>query len=213
MPECIKCGKYAKYEKSLCYNCYLETKEETKDETDTSKSVKSNSPKAYKPNKFKPSNQNWVYNLIKGRIAETIVEELFLSLGFQVYKYGMENSIPGIMELLKGVKDAVAMEIRRMPDLVIYKDGKAHFIEVKFRASETFKLSDIDKSGDYPYQNALIVLVSKKHIKCLSFAELLEGKEISPKCKNYLGKRKEFETDNDKIVEYCDFAVKFFENV
>jgi hypothetical protein len=105
------------------------------------------------------------------------------------------------------------MEIRRMPDLVVYKDGKAHFIEVKFRASETFKLSDIDKNGDYPYQNALIVLVSKKHIKCLSFAELTQGKEISPTCRNYLGKRKEFETDKDQIIEYCDFAVKFFENV
>jgi len=32
--------------------------------------------------------------------AETIVEELFLTLGFQVFKYGMENTIPGIMELL-----------------------------------------------------------------------------------------------------------------
>jgi hypothetical protein len=30
------------------------------------------------------------------------VEELFLSLGFQVFKNGMENTIPGIMELLLG---------------------------------------------------------------------------------------------------------------
>ena len=37
------------------------------------------------------------------------------------------------------------MEIKRMPDLVVYKDGHAHFIEVKFRASEKFSLKDIDK--------------------------------------------------------------------
>ena len=125
----------------------------------------------------------------------------------------MENTIPGIMELLKGVKDEVAMEIKRMPDLVVYKDSRAHFIEVKFRANESFKLKDLDKKGDYPYQNALIVVVSRKHIKCISFKELNEGKEITPKCKNYLGKRKEFETDKDKIIEYCSYAVKFFENV
>jgi hypothetical protein len=32
--------------------------------------------------------------MIKGRIAETLVEQLFLELGFQVFKYGMENTIP-----------------------------------------------------------------------------------------------------------------------
>jgi hypothetical protein len=197
MAECTKCGAYTKFEGGLCYKCY---KEENGD-----KEVK----KTDKPTK----EQKWVYNLIKGRIAETLVEELFLSLGFQVFKYGMENSIPGIMDLLKGVKDDVAMEIRRMPDLVVYKDGKAHFLEVKFRASESFKLSDIDKNGDYPYQNALIVIVSKKHIKCLSFKELQEGKEVSPTCRNYLGKRKEFDTEKEKIIEYCNYAVKFFESV
>ena len=45
----------------------------------------------------------------------------------------MENTIPGIMTLLKGVKGEVAMDIKRMPDLVVYKDKKAHFIEIKFR--------------------------------------------------------------------------------
>lgn len=195
MPKCKQCGDYTKYDDGLCLPCYKKENSGSNDKIKASKE------------------QTWVYNLIKGRIAETIIEELFLSLGFQVFKYGMENSIPGIMELLKGVKDEVAMEIRRMPDLVAYKDGKAHFLEVKFRASEQFKLKDIDKNGDYPYQNALIVLVSKKHIKCLSFKELQDGKEISPTCRNYLGKRKEFETDHDKIVEYCNYAVKFFESV
>ena len=204
MPDCIKCGSYTKFEGGLCYSCYTKQKNEGSGFWDMETSEKTPAPK--KENK-------WVYNLIKGRIAETIVEELFLKLGFQVYKYGMENSIPGIMDLLKGVKDEVAMEIRRMPDLVAYKDGKAHFLEVKFRASETFKLSDIDRNNDYPYHNALIVLVSKKHIKCISYKELKAGKEISPTCRNYLGNRKEFETDKDTIIEYSKYAVKFFENV
>lgn len=157
--------------------------------------------------------KNWVYNLIKWRIAETIVEELFLSLDFQVFKYGMENTIPGIMELLKWVKDDVATEIKRMPDLVVYKDSKAHFIEIKFRAAERFTLKDLDQEWDYPYHNALIVVVSKKHIKCISYQELKSWKEITPTCRNYLWSRKEFETDKDKIVAYCQFAVKFFQNI
>jgi hypothetical protein len=155
----------------------------------------------------------WVSNVIKGRIAETIVEELFRSLGFQVYKYGMEHTIPGITDLLKGIKDDVAMNIRRMPDFVIFKDDRAHFLEVKFRANEQFSIEDIDRNRDYPFHNALILLVSKKHIKCISYQELADGKEITPTCRNYLGSRKEFETDKEVIKAYCDYAIKFFETV
>src|SRR3989344_9315585 len=77
--------------------------------------------------------------MIKGRIAETLIEELFLSLGFNVFRYGMENTVPGIMELLRGVRGDVATNIRRMPDFVIQsKDKKVFFVEVKFRANEEF---------------------------------------------------------------------------
>jgi hypothetical protein len=200
MARCIQCGEFTKFDGGLCLKCYREQNAQEKNDV-------------LKGNQDPKKENSWVYNLIKGRIAETIVEELFLTLGFQVFKYGMENTIPGIMELLKGIKDEVALEIKRMPDLVVYKDGRAHFIEVKFRASESFKLSDIDKYGDYPYQNALIVVVSKKRIKCISYQELRDGKEITPTCHNYLGKRKEFDTDKEKIIEYCDYAVRFFENV
>ncbi len=31
--------------------------------------------------------------------------------------------------------------------------------------------------------------------------------------KNYLGNRKEFDLDKDVIVDFCKFAVNFFENV
>ncbi|MEP3386846.1 MAG: hypothetical protein ABJO02_01580 [Reichenbachiella sp.] len=157
--------------------------------------------------------QSWVPSVIKGRIAETIVEELFKSLGFQVYKYGMEHSIPGITDLLRGVKDDVATNIRKMPDFVIFKNDRAHFLEVKFRKSGAFTIKDLDPKGDYPYHNALILLVSKKHIKCISYQELKDEKEITPTCRNYLGNRKEFETDKETIKEYIKYALKFFETV
>ena len=153
------------------------------------------------------------YNMIKWRIAETLVEQLFLELWFQVFKYWMENTIPSIMGLLKWVRDDVAQNIRKMPDLVVYKDNHAHFVEVKFRASEKFTLKDLDPDGEYPYHNALVVLVSKRHIKCISYEELKAWKEITEQSHNYLWSRKEFETDTDKIKEYCEYAVKFFSNI
>jgi len=151
-------------------------------------------------------------SMIKGRIAETLIEELFLSLGYDVFRYGMENTVPGIMKLLKGVKGDVATNIRRMPDFVVKKGKDVFFVEVKFRANETFTKKDLPK--DYPFLNAYFIVVSKKHIKCITYDELMrEEKEINPTSKNYLGKRKEFDLDKETILDFCKFAVKFFKDV
>jgi len=151
--------------------------------------------------------------MIKGRIAETLVEELFLSLGFNVFRYGMENTVPGIMKLLKGVRSDVAEIIRKMPDFVIQNvnTGDVYFVEVKFRASEEFSLTDVEK--DYHFENTFFIVVSKKHIKCLSYQELKEGKKITPASHNYLGNRKEFQLDKEVMITFCDFAIKFFSEV
>jgi hypothetical protein len=162
---------------------------------------------------IKKSGAKWTPSVIKGRIAETIVEQLFISMDFQVFKYGMENSIPGITDLLKGVRGDVSKNIRQMPDFVIFKDKEAHFIEVKYRKSGKLSITDIENYGDYPFTNSLFVLVTKKHIKCISYSELKAGKVITENCRNWLGSRKEFETCKDLIIEYCKYAVKFFENV
>ncbi|WP_223826628.1 hypothetical protein [Flagellimonas sp. S3867] len=162
---------------------------------------------------FTKKDKNYRYNMIKGRIAETLIQELFLSLGYNVFRYGMENTIPGIMDLLKGVRSDVSDQIKRMPDFVIQNQNTkaVYFIEVKFRANGEFTHKDLPK--DYPYDNAYIVLVSKKHIKCITVLELKDKKEITPNTKNYLGNRKEFDLDKNVIRDFCAFAVKFFENV
>ncbi|MEI7527107.1 MAG: hypothetical protein WCJ95_22345 [Mariniphaga sp.] len=205
MAECIKCKAFTKYEGGLCLKCYHEKNDSPKSNVKTNEIAESAG--------LSDKDYNFRYGMIKGRIAETLIQELFLSLGYNVFRYGMENTIPGIMELLKGVRSDVSTHIRRMPDFVIQdpKSKAVYFIEVKFRASEEFSVKDLPK--DYPYTNAYIVLVSKKHIKCITVAEILEGKEISPTSKNYLGSRMEFDLDKDVIKDFCDFAVKFFDGV
>ena len=154
--------------------------------------------------------------MIKGRIAETLIEELFLSLRWNVFRYGMENTVPGIMKLLKGVKSEVAETIRKMPDFIIQNpnNNAVFFIEVKFRASEEYSIRNVKEDyGEYPFENAFFIVVSKKRIKCLSYQELKAGKEITPTSHNYLGNRKEFELDKEVIIDFCDFAVKFFSEV
>ena len=199
MADCIKCGSYTKFNGGLCLSCYKkDTKEDILVEEQSG---------------LKDKEWTYHYNMIKGRIAETLIQELFLSLKFNVFRYGMENTIPGIMELLKGVRTDVAKDIKNMPDFVVQdpRSNSVYFVEVKFRAAETFKISDLPK--EYPYTNAYIIVVSKKHIKCITVEELKSGKEVTPTCRNYLGSRKEFDLDKEVIIDFCDFAVKFFENV
>ncbi len=211
MAECTECGDYTKFNGGLCLKCYTKKNQKSAD----NKSVETLDRQAEKnePSGLTDKERDFRYGMIKGRIAETLVQELFLSLGYNVFRYGMENTIPGIMELLKGVRSDVAQEIRRMPDFVMQnpKTKDVYFVEVKFRASGEFKGSDLPKN--YPYINAYIILVSKKHIKCITVTELLEGKEITPSSHNYLGNRKEFDLEKKVIIDFCDFAIQFFESV
>ncbi len=201
MAECIQCGAFTKYEKGLCLSCYNSKKKSPEENQNEGNSGLSD------------RDRNYRYNMIKGRIAETLIQELFLQLKYNVFRYGMENTIPGIMDLLKGVKSDVADEIKRMPDFVIQNpnNGEVYFVEVKFRAGEKFSFADLPKN--YAWENVYIIIVSKKHIKCITYHELKEGKEINPESRNYLGSRKEFDLDKEVIIDFCKFAIQFFDNV
>lgn len=211
MAECIECGEYTKFNGGLCSKCYS-TKKQTSSDLKTA-NILLDEFNDDEQSGLSDKDKNYRYNMIKGRIAETLIQELFLSLGYNVFRYGMENTIPGIMELLKGVRSDVAQEIRRMPDFVMQnpKTKEVYFVEVKFRASEEFTIKNLPKN--YPYENAYIILVSKKHIKCITVDELQKGEKITSTSHNYLGNRKEFDLDKDVIVDFCKFAVLFFENV
>lgn len=211
MAQCIECGEYTKFNGGLCTQCYAKKNSKNIDaknvgSTDVISADEDGGGLSDKEKSYR-------YGMIKGRIAETLIQELFLSLGYNVFRYGMENTIPGIMELLKGVRSDVAQEIRRMPDFVMQnpKTKDVYFVEVKFRANGEFRFKDLPK--DYPYTNAYIILVSKRHIKCLTVTELQEGKEITPTSQNYLGNRKEFDLDKEVIIDFCQFAIQFFESV
>lgn len=201
IPEKVYDYSKKHYGKVLCRDCQKEGK------------PIENKIQKEEPNGLSKKDSFFTESMIKGRIAETLIEELFLKLKYNVFRYGMENTVPGIMNLLKGVRGDVANDIRRMPDFVVQNPNtnKVYFVEVKFRTSEEFSFKDLPKN--YPFENAYFILVSKKHIKCITYEELKARKEISPTSKNYLGSRKEFELDKNVIIDFCNFAIKFFKDV
>ena len=74
MANCTKWGEYTKFDGGLCLTCYkskndpqITKKEPIIDQVHIGRTDK---------------DRNYRYNMIKGRIAETLIQELFLSLGY-----------------------------------------------------------------------------------------------------------------------------------
>src|SRR3989344_262208 len=57
---------------------------------------------------------------IKGRLAETIVEEMFIAMGYDVFMFGMEKTLPGFANrhLPKHIKIQKAEELAKGENFV-----------------------------------------------------------------------------------------------
>lgn len=139
--------------------------------------------------------KDYSQNLIKARVAETIIQELFFDNNYNVYNYGMERTIPTLIGKIYRDKSDVSTAIRTMPDFVIQhlQTGELFYVEVKFRASGNFAFKDLLEN--FPYENAHFIILSKDAIKCISYKELKEGKSITKE-------------DNRHLADYACFKLK-----
>ncbi len=76
--------------------------------------------------------------MLKGRMAETLFEEMLKKAGNTVYRFGYESVIQNLTQI-GGVFDRyteVGEKLRAIPDFVVIdKHGRPSFVEVKFRWS------------------------------------------------------------------------------
>jgi hypothetical protein len=68
MADCIICGAYTKFNGGLCLDCY---NRKNKPEINTQIPIKEEIIG------LSDKDRNYRYNMIKGRIAETLIQELF----------------------------------------------------------------------------------------------------------------------------------------
>lgn len=76
-------------------------------------------------------------NLLKGRMAETLVDELLRSAGNKVYRFGYEAVIQNLTQIepVFDRRSEVGQQISSIPDfLVLNTFGQPFFVEVKFRS-------------------------------------------------------------------------------
>lgn len=75
-------------------------------------------------------------SMLKGRMAESLVENLLRDAGNQVYRFGYESVLQNLTQLenIFNKYGEVGEQIRAIPDfLVINGKGEPFFVEVKFR--------------------------------------------------------------------------------
>ena len=97
MPECIQCGSFTRFKGGLCTKCYNVKKFPGKA---MEVEVEDYPDKNYRG--LNDKERNYRYGMIKGRIAETLIQELFLSLGYNVFRYGMKIQSLELWNFSKG---------------------------------------------------------------------------------------------------------------
>lgn len=150
--------------------------------------------------------------MIKGRVAEAIIKELFQANGYRVYDYGMERTLPHAVENVKNQKDEMALSIRHMPDFLVQhiESGVLNYVEVKYRANGKFTLHDIE---DNPYKSTHFIIISKDKIQTIQFSDLAAGKSLPGDELNDLDNSSYFQLDIDLVKQYKEYSKTFFEGV
>jgi hypothetical protein len=131
---------------------------------------------------------NFDFNLMKGKLVESIVESIFKTVGFNVYSYGHESTLGKLHEDFKDYKshNPVLKKIRSTPDFVVYskEQEKAYLIEVKYSGGE-----NDDFQADYEkyieFWPECYILVVKPHSKNKYYIQ--KATELKPS-KSYYSK-------------------------
>ena len=103
-------------------------------------------------------------SMLKGRMAETLFEEMLRQSGNIVYRFGYEAIVQNLTQLEEKFDrfSDVGERVRSIPDfIVIDKKGKPEFVEVKFRWKSEIHSADVGKFKKIEkFWNAKIVVVS-----------------------------------------------------
>lgn len=149
-------------------------------------------------------------NILKGRLAEQIVQDLFQQSGYNVFNFGLERMHPSLSKMLATNNNKSSRVLRYMPDFVVQSsiNGDLFYMEVKYRSNGSFQFDE--SYADYPYQNAWFVIVSPERIQPIHFKRLAEGKHIGPDTAYSLLKVKSFHINPELLREYQDYCKVLF---
>lgn len=155
-------------------------------------------------------------NILKGRMAETIVSEMLQEVGYFVYRFGYEGILQSLIQ--KGLpqmkeNDVVAEKVRTMPDFIaMNKEGDVSFVEVKFRAADDLDektKEKIHKTAKYWPEARMIFVKPKEPYFLISRAQ-----DWVKTGKLYPLEKERFLKVNVKVIKkYENLVKKYFSKI
>lgn len=153
--------------------------------------------------------------VLKGRIAECLVNELLRACHNKVYRFGYESVLQNLTQLEQTFQNntETAEIIRSIPDFVVVnKEGKPFFIEVKFRTCKNsnfwFK-NEFDKIKQIlHYWNAILILVTteKPYFRVYDESLFDQGKPDLIPLETY----KDLGVEADKLIKFDEIVEKYY---
>ena len=144
-------------------------------------------------------------NVVKGRIAESLIEEIFKEAGYKVYRFGYEAILQNISQTNIDIKESKTKDkIRSIPDFVVVSPGGSiQLIEVKYSADGKLRKENLKKYIDF-WDEARIILVTSKepYFQMFYIKSIMNGKSLIPLEKD------RFTTINSDIIKKFSKVVK-----
>lgn len=104
------------------------------------------------------------FRVLKGRIAESLAEELLVMLGFDIHRVGQEHLLPpkALMSIRNrtGPRLTSIRVMQTMPDFWIESAARGvnAYVEVKFRADGRLNVDSLDDCPWLEEQNGILLL-------------------------------------------------------
>jgi hypothetical protein len=152
-------------------------------------------------------------NIIKGRIAEAIVEELLRSSGNKVYRFGYESILQNLTQTDSRFDrySGNGEQVRSIPDFVVVNsEGRSFFVEVKFRSDPVWLLKTrlLKQLKEYWQAKLILVTIAKPSFRVID-PQLLFKKDYSFLA---LEDDPDFHVTLDSLKEFVPLVKKFLMN-
>ncbi len=135
-------------------------------------------------------------NMVKARIAETIVEEMFRTADYQVYRFGYESVLQNLVQTKNRIdsNDEVGQVVASMPDFLVVKDQIPDFIEVKFRSDGRLNKNQLNS---WAHGRVLLIFPFPPYFKISRVEEFVKTGKL-------------YDLDKDKFIPISKSVVEKF---
>ena len=123
-------------------------------------------------------------NIIKGRIAEALVEELLRTCGNNVYRFGYESLLQNLVQADSNFDRTTknGQQVRSIPDFVVVSArGNPTFVEVKFRSDpEWLKGEMLRRIEQFWHAKVVLVTITQPYFRVAQFDPSSDGCLFQP---------------------------------